>query len=199
MRYTIYKITNTLNGKIYIGKHQTNNPNDSYYGSGKGIKSAIQLHGKENFIKEVLFDFDNENDMNEKEKEILTEDFISRTDNYNAAVGGEGGPHFAGRTHNIDSKKKISSNHRNRHTPVSEETRQKISEANRRRSPPSEETRRKISDKAKQRYAAPETREKISDTLKKKYNSGELSVNVYERTDEIKQKISQSMKARNKN
>ena len=37
MFYTIYKITNKINGKIYIGKHQTKDPYDLYYGSGKAI------------------------------------------------------------------------------------------------------------------------------------------------------------------
>ncbi len=30
MFYTIYKITNKINGKEYIGKHQTHNMNDDY-------------------------------------------------------------------------------------------------------------------------------------------------------------------------
>lgn len=35
--YTIYKTTNLINGKIYIGKHQTKDPYDSYLGSGKRL------------------------------------------------------------------------------------------------------------------------------------------------------------------
>ena len=30
MKYTIYQITNNLNGKIYIGKHQTKDLDDGY-------------------------------------------------------------------------------------------------------------------------------------------------------------------------
>ena len=41
MKYTIYKTTNTVNNKIYIGKHQTENINDSYLGSGVSLELEI--------------------------------------------------------------------------------------------------------------------------------------------------------------
>ena len=43
----IYKTTNLVNGKIYIGKDSKNNPN--YLGSGNLLKKALIKYGKENF------------------------------------------------------------------------------------------------------------------------------------------------------
>ena len=91
MFYTIYKITNKLDGKIYIGKHQTKDLNDGYMGSGKHLKRAIDKYGLENFTKEILFQFDNEIDMNAKEAELVTEEFVKEDTNYNLCPGGNGG------------------------------------------------------------------------------------------------------------
>ena len=86
--YTVYKTTNTINNKIYIGVHFTPNPNDSYFGSGIIIKSSIKKYGKENFIKSILFEFDNPEDAYLKESQIVNNSFIHRTDTYNIALGG---------------------------------------------------------------------------------------------------------------
>ena len=67
MYYTVYKTYNLINGKEYIGKHQTQNINDKYMGSGKLLKFSINKYGKENFIKDVLYVFNNELEMNNKE------------------------------------------------------------------------------------------------------------------------------------
>ena len=91
MIYTVYKITNKINGKEYIGKHQTSDLNDGYMGSGKNLKRAINKHGIENFIKEVLFSFETEEEMNKKESELVTEEYCSRKDTYNICPGGHGG------------------------------------------------------------------------------------------------------------
>ena len=114
MFYTIYKITNKLNGKIYVGKHQTKDLNDGYMGSGKLLRRAIAKYGIENFKKEILFQFDSETEMNSKEAELVTEEFCLREDTYNLCEGGHGGFGYINRTglrtkgHDDDTYKKIS-------------------------------------------------------------------------------------------
>lgn len=90
MFYLIYKITNLLNGMIYIGKHYTTDINDSYMGSSAWLKASIKKHGIENFKKEILFIFDNETDMNNKERELVNKEFVERKDTYNLNEGGSG-------------------------------------------------------------------------------------------------------------
>lgn len=91
MFYYLYEIKNTVNNKIYVGVHQTKNLNDGYMGSGTVINKAYEKYGKEMFVKTILEYFDNRTDMIHREKEIVNEDFLSRTDTYNVRRGGTGG------------------------------------------------------------------------------------------------------------
>ena len=91
MFYYLYKTTNTINGKFYIGVHKTEDLDDEYLGSGSSIRKAIEKYGKEVFIKEILEFFNNSEEMYLKEKEIVNEEFLSRNEVYNIRVGGDGG------------------------------------------------------------------------------------------------------------
>lgn len=88
MFYIIYKTTNVINGKYYIGKHQTKNLNDGYFGSGKLLKRAIKKYGLENFHREILFICKDERHMNTFEKILVVPD---KEINYNLCFGGKGG------------------------------------------------------------------------------------------------------------
>ena len=50
----IYKTTNLVNKKIYIGKRQKSSFDKNYLGSGKKLKSAIMHYGTNAFVCEVL-------------------------------------------------------------------------------------------------------------------------------------------------
>ena len=86
--YIVYQITNKLNDNIYIGVHITENINDKYFGSGNNIKKAIKEFGKENFEKIILYNLDSKEEMLEKEKELVNDEFIRRNDTYNIILGG---------------------------------------------------------------------------------------------------------------
>ena len=101
MYYLIYQITNKINGRIYIGKHKTKNKNDVYMGSGILILLDEKKYGIENFEKTILFECQSEEEMNQKEAEIVNEEFVNRKDTYNIALGGDGGWHHCnGLNHN---------------------------------------------------------------------------------------------------
>ena len=71
MYYQVYKITNVHTNKIYIGSHKSQDLNDGYFGSGIYLKRAIKKHGIESFKKEIICLCESENEMREKEAELL--------------------------------------------------------------------------------------------------------------------------------
>ena len=66
--YGIYKITNLVNGKMYIGRHKTDNVDDGYMGSGILIRRAVAKYGVENFRKEWLMFCEDEEEMDYMER-----------------------------------------------------------------------------------------------------------------------------------
>jgi group I intron endonuclease len=85
----IYKITNNINQKIYIGKHASKRK--CYWGSGKLIKLAIKKHGIENFTKEIIETCDNEEQLSIRE--IFWIEYYgsrNRLIGYNITEGGDG-------------------------------------------------------------------------------------------------------------
>lgn len=102
----LYKITNNITGKIYIGVHATDNLDDGYMGSGRLIVHAIEKHGIENFTKTILQTFDSIDEMYKAESVVVNEEFVKDRNTYNMRPGGIGGS-IAGCRHSDATKAKI--------------------------------------------------------------------------------------------
>ena len=97
-KHYIYLTTNNINQMKYIGQHY-GELKDSYLGSGKLLKQAIEEYGKENFTKEILFVSSTEEENDKKEIEYIA--LYNATSNpmfYNIHSGGSGGNTTAGYT-----------------------------------------------------------------------------------------------------
>jgi len=98
----IYKTTNLINEKIYIGQDSRNN--QDYLGSGVLINRAIKKYGKENFKKEVICECSSKGELNKKE--IYWIKTLKSRDSkigYNLTDGGDGLTNPS-----VETRKKIS-------------------------------------------------------------------------------------------
>ena len=86
----IYKITNKINNRWYIGK--TNGKDPNYMGSGKLLKQAYKKYGIENFEKIILETCTSEEELNLKEIEWMNKTgALTDPACYNLVEGGTGG------------------------------------------------------------------------------------------------------------
>lgn len=90
----IYKITNNVNGKYYIGKHETCKVNDSYFGSGKLLDLAIIKYGKGSFTKDIIEYCTDADHLNCREIFWIKELNSVSPKGYNINTGGKGGDTF---------------------------------------------------------------------------------------------------------
>ena len=136
MGYTVYKHTNKINGKVYIGI-TSRKPEDrwengnGYY--GQPFYNAISKYGWNNFIHEILFEKLTEEEAKEKEIELIELYNSSNSKyGYNASKGGESAN---GMKHSKETKQRISASLKGREPPAkgkhwNEESRMKISGEN---------------------------------------------------------------------
>lgn len=87
----IYKTTNILSGKYYIGMHSTDNLDDGYLGSGKRLRYSINKYGEENHSREILEFLDSRKELKRREEEIVNLNEIAKIECMNLKVGGTGG------------------------------------------------------------------------------------------------------------
>lgn len=103
MKYIIYCTTNLINNKIYLGAHETENPEifDGYLGNGVyanrpstymnpkyAFHYAVKKYGPKNFKRATLYVYDTLDEALKKESELVTSDFIKLDTNYNMIPGG---------------------------------------------------------------------------------------------------------------
>lgn len=88
----VYKTTNLINGKIYVGQKHSNSFDKNYYGSGLLIQRAIKKYGKNNFKVELLEICNSQEELDCSEKKWIKK-LHSRDLNigYNIAYGGQNG------------------------------------------------------------------------------------------------------------
>lgn len=91
--FTVYKTTNRVNGRYYLGVHKTSNPQDRYLGSGVVLRLALKKYGREMFSKEVLFTYPDAASAFAKEAELVKH-ALGDPQCMNLKDGGHGGFEF---------------------------------------------------------------------------------------------------------
>ncbi len=172
--YTVYKVTNNINGKIYIGCHKTKNLDDGYMGSGKYLKHSIEKNGIDNFTKEIIAVFDTSEEMFALEADLVNEDFLAESNTYNLKVGGFGGFDY------INSNIDMSETRKSNYYLGSKKYAEKYKED--------------IDFRERQICNNPEWQEAGRKALRKKYPEGTFKGKSH--TSETKSKISKSSKGR---
>ncbi len=229
MHYVIYKTTNILNNKIYVGKHTTKNLDDGYLGSGYVLLKALKKYGKESFIKEIIIHCKSLEELNITEAKLVDKDFVKRKDTYNTALGGGGGciaiykenPKYkeicekiskankGNRGWNKGLTKDTSESVRIGHSKTTETRKNNGSYVSKRKGIPlSEKTKQLLRESHLGKTASEETKRKMSETRKKIVSNPDYinpmtgKVGVWKDkklSEETKQKMSNAMKNRMSN
>ena len=173
--FYIYKITNLMNNKIYVGQRKTNiiPEEDNYFGSGKIIILAIKKHGIINFSKNIIEFCENWDELNKKEKYWIKELNSLHPNGYNLCEGGRGGISrgvnhpFFNKEHSEITKYKISEKLKGVNRLFESIEKQKITNSNR-LCKHSEETKNKISASKKNKKQTKEHLEALSKVRKGK-------------------------------
>lgn len=192
----IYKTTNNITGKIYIGKDKKNNP--KYLGSGLILRQAIKKYGKENFTKVVLEHCSDEQELDIREKFWIKHyQSTDRGVGYNLTEGGTGGDTFSKNPNKEIIRSKMGQQFKGK--THSQETKEYLSEIRKgsgngmygkqpwnKGIPVPDDVKKKISDKLKGKF----TGIAKSDYVKQCVSKAQLGV---PKSEEHKKKISAKM------
>jgi len=112
----IYKTTNLINGKSYVGQSKYNN-DEKYLGSELLLKKAIKKYGKKSFIKETIEWCLTKEELDEKETFYIKFYNTLIPNGYNISIGGNRDFHNDETSQKISNKlkgRKLSIEHRNK-------------------------------------------------------------------------------------
>ena len=179
--HKIYKYTNKINGKVYIGRTCTTLEKRARNGEGYRcctyFYSAIQKYRWKNFEPEII-----KEDLTAEEASKEEIFYIEKFDSANPNKG-----------YNI--VKEI-------HSDFSEKTRKKLSERNKKENNPrwgkhiSEEHKEKIREANRKRVITEETREKLREYMKVRYRGENHPMYGRHHSEEAKKKVSKANKGR---
>lgn len=177
---SIYKITNTVNGKAYIGQtiHNAEKRRIRHHLNGYGnelVKNAVEKYGKDAFTHEILHDSIIPEFLDDLEIEEIAKHNCVRPNGYNLTTGGSGGtPSEETRQRHLEAIRHPEVRQRHLEAMRHPEVRQKLSEASTGKRH-TDETRRKMSESRKgaqnPMYGKPrsdDTKRKISEAKKGK-------------------------------
>ena len=172
----IYKTTNLLNGKIYIGKRVYRKKDDKWYlGSGIYLNRVIKKYGRENFKKEILEWCDNKSHL--CQREIYWINQLNSTNpkiGYNLSLGGDGG--------NVGVEAYIKIGNKLRGKKKSKEFGEKVSKALKGKAK-SKEHNEKVRQALLGRKRPKEVVDKMSKSIKNKYDNdwkSPVQIEVYQ-------------------
>ena len=185
--YSIYKATNKINGKCYIGfdskwPHRKRSHKWASKTGDYKFYESIRKHGWDSFEWEVIYRSKNYEHTRDIMEPYFIKEYDSFKNGYNSTLGGEG---TAGFFLTDEHKRKISDSHKGKKmAPFSDEAKKNMSLAKLGDKHPmygknhSEETKAKMSKSGLGKKKPPRTEEyrKRMSEIKKKYYAGKLVV-----------------------
>ena len=91
MYYTVYKITNLVTSKFFIGTQVSEDLSGvPYTGNQTQLKADIKKYGWGNFRRDLIAAFKTYGEMYEMHRELVDKEFTSSPNTYNLDLGGLG-------------------------------------------------------------------------------------------------------------
>jgi hypothetical protein len=210
----LYRTTNIVNKKFYVGIHSTDDLDDGYIGSGTYLWYSIRKYGRDNFVTEKIKFFDDRRSLVEAEEEFVNTNLINDSLCMNLQSGGcrarDVDDTTKARMSESAKNKVFTDKHRanisiglkksHRKNPMSDSTKAKIGQAHKGMTH-TEETKKILSVASmgntshKGHVHTEETKKKLSNITKEMWSNGLLEGSgKYVRTEECRQKNSEAHK-----